>query len=147
LQDAALRTDVPGRPQHGRQQSVPGAQLAADPHVVTHRQVAKQAAGLKRPGQSRGRNLEGPQSDERSSPQAHRPAGRPVDAGEQIEDGGLARAIRPDETLEIAALQGQAEMLYGLQAAEGDREVGDFQEPRHGQQSHSAARPVGRVTR
>src|SRR5262249_1971725 len=44
--------------------------------------------------------------------------GRLVEAGDAIEDGGLAGAVRPDQRSDVAALGGEREVVHGDQAAE-----------------------------
>ena len=49
----------------------------------------------------------------------HAALGGNVDAGQQVEDGGLARAVGADEPGELARVQPEVEVLHGPEAAEG----------------------------
>ncbi len=46
-----------------------------------------------------------------------------IDLGEQVEDRGLARAVRADETGDLRAADGHVEVVDRLESAEGDAEV------------------------
>ena len=47
---------------------------------------------------------------------------RPVEAGDAVEAGGLARAVWPDEADDLELLNLEADVEQGLQAAETDRQ-------------------------
>ncbi len=50
-----------------------------------------------------------------------------VEAGEDIEEGGLAGAIGADQAIDLAALDGDAHLAQGLQAAEALGNAGNFE--------------------
>ena len=49
-----------------------------------------------------------------------------IDLGEQVEDRGLARAVRADETGDLRAADGHVEVVDRLESAEGDAESVSF---------------------
>ena len=53
--------------------------------------------------------------------QPHRAAGRLVEAGDAVEHGGLAGAVRPDQRGDLAALGGEGQIVDGDDAAEAHR--------------------------
>ena len=55
------------------------------------------------------------------------PGARPQEAVEQVEQRGLARAVRPDDAEDLVPAQLEADILHGLQPAEGTREVADLE--------------------
>ena len=56
------------------------------------------------------------------------PAGGPINAGDQIEDGGLARAVRADEADQFARADAEVETRHGLQPAELDGDIAQVQQ-------------------
>ena len=87
-------------------------------HIVEHGQFGKQAG-----------DLEGARHAERGAPvarpvgdvlaeQQHLSGGHRIDAGDQIEQRGLAGAVRADDGLAVARHDAQRDVARGLQAAE-----------------------------
>ena len=52
---------------------------------------------------------------------------RPVNAGDQVEDGRLPRTIRPDEPDDLALLDAEGEIVDGPEAAEVLRQAFGFE--------------------
>ena len=50
-----------------------------------------------------------------------------IDLGEQIEDGGFAGAVGPDEPRDFGAADGDIEVIHRLEPAEGHAEIDAFQ--------------------
>jgi hypothetical protein len=53
---------------------------------------------------------------------------RPIDAGEHLDDRGLARAVLTDECVRLACEQREADALHGRHRAEGFRHVVDLEQ-------------------
>ena len=58
-----------------------------------------------------------------SSGEAHSALLRQVEAGDQVEQRGLAGAVRSDDREDLALLDRQAHIVDGMHAAERDRQV------------------------
>ena len=55
----------------------------------------------------------------------------PIDAGDQVEAGGLAGAVGADQRDDLALGHGEAHLLHGPQAAEALRHRADLEQRRH----------------
>src|SRR5206468_1577514 len=56
---------------------------------------------------------------------------RPEAAGQQVEDGCLAGAVRPDDAERLAGLKAQRDAVHGLHRAEGLGDVTKLDQRRH----------------
>ena len=83
----------------------PGVQPAvlADQHVFQRGHVGEQADVLERAGDAQRGDLVGRQPGDVLPVEEHAPAGRLVEAGDRVEEGRLARAVRPDQADDRAA--------------------------------------------
>ena len=89
------------------------------------------------------------QAGERLAAEGHRAVRRRVDAGDEVEDGGLARAVRADQPAEFALADGEVDRADGGEAAEADGGLVELEE-RGGHQSFTLPnfrlkRPCGRT--
>src|SRR4029077_11267380 len=79
--------------------------------------------------------------------ESDRTGGRRVDAGDHVEDGGLAGTVGPDQAVELARVESQDQVVDGHEAAEPHRHMGELDE-RHGGKTRYVRTPgVGPPTR
>jgi hypothetical protein len=111
------------QPQAGRhepglgQPMAPKQQVLCDGGRRRERQVLEGATHAER------RDSRRPQVGEHGIAVERPPAGSAVDAGEHVQQGGLARAVGADHRMHRARLDGERHSLEGRQAAEAHREV------------------------
>ena len=98
-------------------------------HVLKHAEAAEEADSLKRPRHPVPRQL-------KRRPPGHVPAGEPhaalvrsLEPGQDIDEGGLARAVRPDEAKDFVLTQMQARAADRTHAFEPHMNVPRFQRP------------------
>jgi len=92
----------------------------ADEHVFQHGHVTEEALVLERSGNAEARDDVGGEADQ-LPPTVIEPDStlrRPVEAGDQIEDGRLPRAVGPDESDDLALFDPECEIVHGPEAAE-----------------------------
>ena len=118
----AARVRQPGMTQQG-----------AHHGVLQHRHLAEAARDLISPHQPHRRHLLGALADHGLAVEHHRARGGLVVADQAIEQGALARAIRPDDGDDLAGLHRQRDVLVGHQAAEALGQILNVQ------QSHGAS--------
>src|SRR5262249_22021654 len=102
------------------------AALAREPDVLEHRQPEEQVGDLERAGNAEPRQLvRGPTGDvppielDRSRIGAQR-------AGDQVEGGALARAVRADDRGDRPRRRLEAQLIHGAQRAESLVELADL---------------------
>ena len=96
------------------------AAVAADQQVLQHRGVLEQLDVLKGAGDTpTGDGVRRHARDVRAV-EHQPPAGRLVDAADQVEDGALAGAVRADDGEDLALLHVEGHSIHGPDAAEGD---------------------------
>ena len=78
-------------------------ELLGDLDVVQHRELAEQADGLEGAGDAALGDQVGPQPGDVGAVQADRAAGGAQEAGDDVEQGGLAGAVGADDTEDLAA--------------------------------------------
>src|SRR3954447_15540392 len=105
-----------------------GPQLARQANVVQNVESRKQPDVLKRPRDSRLRNVVRGESDQRTRIQRHPTAHRSIDSRQQIEDSRLASAIGADQTVKRSARNLNGKILNRLEAAKGNAYVLDVQQ-------------------
>ena len=101
--------------------------VQADAHVVLHRHVVEQADVLERAGDAQLVGLDGVHARGVLAVDQHRAHRGLVDLGQQVEHGGLARAVGADQAGDLRLADDQVEILNGLQAAEFDAQVARLQ--------------------
>ncbi len=97
-------------------------------HVVDHRHRRQRLGDLERPHHPEaGDHVRRPALD--LAPVEHRPAPvGPVEAGDQVEEGGLAGAVRPDQRRDRALVDVHGRAADGLDAAEALVDLGRLEE-------------------
>ena len=104
-----------------------GADVAPDHHVLERRHLGEQADVLEGAGDAglghfvHRRRLVG------LAGQLEGAAVGRVQAGHHVEEGGLAGAVGADQAVDLAALDGDADVGQGLQAAEALGDAGDLE--------------------
>ena len=104
--------------------------VQADAHVVLHRHVAEQSDVLERAGNAQLVGLDGVHAGGVLAVDhdgAHRGL---IDLREQVEHGGLARAVGADQAGDLGLADDEIEVVHGLQAAELDAQVPRLQHGR-----------------
>src|SRR5213075_1862799 len=125
--------------------------MAADHHVLERGQVGEKANVLEGARDARsGDGMRG-ESPERASIEMKTAGIRRVHAGEQVEERGLAGAVRADQAEDLARGDGEGNVFQRLQAAEALGYAGHFDQRAHGVCSVSSRlrtlegrRPAGR---
>src|SRR6185295_12658121 len=92
-------------------------------YVIQHRHARKQSNVLKRARDAARGDLIRTQTVDALTVEVNRAGRRLVDAGEQVEDRGLARAVGTDETVDLALLHGHIQLVDGAQTAEANRRL------------------------
>ena len=107
------------------------ARVRADQHIVEHREIAEYAAMLERAREAERREFLGRQAGDVAAGEPHRAGVGPVQASNEVEQRGLAGAVRPDHADQRAVIDGEREVVDGGDAAEAAREAGDLEQRRH----------------
>src|SRR6266540_6443618 len=95
------------------------ARPAGDHEQVLQRgQLGEHADDLERPANAAARDLIGLAPVDAHAVEQDAPRIAALHAGDAVEQGGLARAIRADETVDPAALEGERHAVDGVDAAE-----------------------------
>ena len=76
--------------------------MRADQHIVEYAQVSEHAAVLERAGESERGDLLGREARHVAASECHRASVRRVEAGDEIEHGRLAGAVRADDADKLA---------------------------------------------
>src|SRR5581483_6290607 len=113
----------PGRPEDGADR--PGLQPAVHPdqHVLQGGHVVEQPDVLKRPGDAACGDLVGRQIGDVGAVEVDPAAVQRVDPGDEVEERGLASAVRADHRDDRAARDREVDLVDGDEAAE---DLGDF---------------------
>ncbi len=101
----------------------PDAALAvlADHHVLEQGHRREQGEVLERAGDAGPGDLVRRQGEQVESVEPHQAGGRVVDATDDVEHRRLARAVGPDQTADLAVVDGEAELVEGDDPAEPHR--------------------------
>ena len=122
-----------------------GLVVGGDQEVVAHRHLLEQLDRLPRPDDPGPRPpLHGPRVDD-DAVEAHRPALLPCEAGDDVEQRRLARAVRADEPDDLAGFDGEGDLVEGDHAAEPDDDVGHLEGGGGPPGSRPHRRPSARV--
>ena len=113
-----------------------GAAVAADHHVLQHGHVAEQTDVLEGAGHAQRRDEVGLAPVEQmllavGAVQVHGAFRGLVDAGDAVEEGGLAGAVGADEGHDLTFVDGQVQLVEGAQTAEVTRQALDFKDGFH----------------
>src|SRR5262249_28508716 len=98
----------------------PSPAVHADQHVLEHGHVIEQPLALEGPGDDEGGDPVTGQAGQLVWAAVEREVagGGPVEAGDRVENGGLARAVGADEADDLALLHPEGEIVHGPQASE-----------------------------
>jgi len=110
---------------------VAGLAAAGDADVIEDGEIAEQADILEGTGDALGGDFVRLAPDQFVIFEPDAAAGGPVNAGDEVEHGCFAGAIRADEAGDLAGLEGEVEVIDGAQAAE---EVGYPADVKQGQE-------------
>src|SRR3569833_3250491 len=123
----ALLFVVPGKPQ--RRAGQPGAvvRVRADEDVLQRRHVVELPDVLERPCDTELGHLEALVAVDTGTVEDHLALGRPVHPGDDIEDGRLPRAVRTDQSEDLALVDPQLETVDRDDAAEAHRQAAQFE--------------------
>jgi hypothetical protein len=140
----ALLAPLPGRTEDPFEEARPRPRVAADHHRRPDVRVVRRAHHLEDgPEPGAGTAVGGPTRDllalERDAATV-----RPEEAANAVEQCGLAGPVRPDQAGERAALDGEGNLLHGLDGAEGLRDRVDH-EGRRVRHAPNIRRKWGRV--
>ncbi len=115
----ALLPRSPGSAEHGRDGARVHPAVAAGQHVFEHGEILEEADGLEGPGDAELDDaVGGPVRDVSALEADSSPVGAVI-AGDEVEDGGLARPVRADEPDDGPLLHVEGDFVYGRQSAEG----------------------------
>ena len=124
--------------------------MAADQNVVGERHAGERHVVLERSHQAARRNRVHRQAVDALTAKRNRSGARRDDAGNEIEGGGLAGAVRPDQGQDLAGAQIKRQVLDSREATKVLGETGDANERgcahvarRTGQRFSRPARPDG----
>ena len=96
-------------------------------HVVENGHIRKQPDILEGTGNAQLIDLVHRHSLDVDAVDQHRATGGLVNAGEQVENGGLARAVGADQAGNLGGADGDVEAIHGSQAAEVNAQVPHIQ--------------------
>ncbi|MNT48544.1 hypothetical protein D3C72_1853280 [compost metagenome] len=92
--------------------------LQADAYVLAYGQVREHRGNLKRADHAPPRNLRWLFARDVDAVEQNGAGGRLQELGQQVEAGGLARAVRPDQGVDRAAAYIQVDFTDGSKASE-----------------------------
>ena len=123
-----LPLPVAGQAEKALPHTVADVVVKAQLYVVLHGEVVEEADVLEGTGDARLVDLDGVHGVGVHSVQEDGAPGGLVDLGEQVKDGGLARAVGADEAGDLGAADGHIELVDGGEAAEVDAQVAALQD-------------------
>ena len=104
------------------------AEHPAEHDVLARRRAGKDAHELERPGDASAAYLEGSDADDLIALKDDRPGVRRQFSSDEVEDGGLARAVRADEAGDAAGGDIEGEVADGDETAESFPEAVDAEQ-------------------
>ena len=111
-----------GQPEQAAGDPVADVAVLGDEEVLEDGEAADEADVLEGAADAADRALVGPQVGHVLAADADVARGRRVEAGHAVEERGLAGAVGADEADDLVLVDGEADVLQGLQAAEADRD-------------------------
>jgi hypothetical protein len=117
-----------GAAQQDRQRAAPRLQVAADQHVVEHRQLLEQGGLLEGAHQAERGDAAGAQARDVPPLEQHPPRRRRIEAADDVEGRGLAGAVRADQAADLARLDREREVVHRREAAEAPAEPLDLED-------------------
>jgi hypothetical protein len=142
LARAGLLAAHRGPPERGRHHSAPQSRVRADQHVVERGEAAEDLRVLEGARHAEPRDPVRGDGQQVVAVEAHPPRRRPVETGDHVEHGGLARPVGPDQGEDLPGPDRQVDVGQRGEAAEPDREPGDL-EQRHGGGADGRVTPTG----
>ena len=118
----------------------PQPRVRADQHVVEHAQVAEHAAVLEGAREAERGELLGRQAGDVAAREVDAAGVRRVEPGDEIEQRGLAGAVRPDDADQLALGDGERQRVDGGDAAEAARQPLDLAGSAPSHRPHQALR-------
>ena len=109
-------------------------------HVLLDRHVGEGLELLERAGDAEAVDAVGPQAPERPAFEPHVALVRRLEAGDQLEQRGLAGPVRPDDPEDLAGLGPERDPVVGDQAAEAPGQVRDLKHRRSARRAGAAGR-------
>ncbi len=106
-----------------RRQRERGRTVGSDGQVLAHREVVEQLGALPRSSEAAARAHVRWQPVEVTTVEL-RAARVPDEAGDRVDEGRLARTVRPDQSHELAVIDDEVDVLHGMDAAEAHRQPG-----------------------
>src|SRR5256714_6098188 len=125
---AALGWERAGPERHGSKHAAPRPVVRPEQDVLADAQLRKHPDVLKRTGHPLVGDAMRGQPDEFSAEQADGSRRWSEDAGNQVEDRGLASAVRPHEADDLTLIDVDVEAVDRGQAAESARQASDLQD-------------------
>src|SRR5229473_2866325 len=113
------------------------AEHRADADVLAHAEVGEGARDLEGAGEAEAPDAMRPEAVQHGPGERDRAAARPERAGDDVEERGLARAIRADETEDLALSEIEAHVAHRVERAELARRLSDREEGRAGERGHT----------
>ena len=124
--DLVLFRIIPADAQHRFRHAVFHVEMIGDLDIVQDRQVGEQPDVLEGPGDAPLRDLVGFETDQAFAVELHLARCRFIDAGHQVESGGLAGAVRADQADQLALVDFHIEVGDRFQTAELFGQLIDF---------------------
>jgi hypothetical protein len=105
--------------------------MAADQHVVEHRQLLEQGRLLEGAHEAERGDAAGAQARDVPSLEQHPSRRGRVEAADDVEGGGLAGAVRTDQAADLAPLDREREIVDRAEAAKPPAQPLDLEDPWH----------------
>ena len=99
------------------------ARVAPDEHVLEHGHGREELDVLKRPRDPPANDPMRRRAQKALTVEGDLAGVRPVEPGDQIEERGLAGAVRPDQACDLAALDAERDVIDGDDTAKAPRHV------------------------
>src|SRR3984957_9124997 len=114
-----------------REPEILAAEAGADLAVLQHRHLGERLHDLVRAGEAATRDVVGLVAGDVGAGEHDAAGVRREDAVDQVEQGRLAGAVRPDQAEDLALAHLEREVAHGLQAAEALAHLGEREDRRH----------------
>src|SRR5450432_3974028 len=116
------------RAQDGAEKSVLERLVESDQNVVEHAESAEETNVLKRAGDAEAIDAKRFFARDRLAVESQIAGGWRIQAGDDVEDGCLSRAVGADQSDQLALIEREIEMAKGLEPAELNGDVVDFKQ-------------------
>ncbi len=113
-----------------RRQGKERGSLRSDGKILAHREIVEQLGALPRPGETQsGAFVRGHPRE--LAPVELDPTRRPDVTGDRVDEGRLARTVRPDQADELSLLGVDIDVLHCMHPAKANRKVGRREDGAH----------------